>query len=360
MERLSWHFRRASASGAAIALAILFAGSGVAAEPAPIGGLPGAYLRPPVGAEAAAMGGAATASPGVLSAWWNAASLTDSRTALGGLGMGLRSQGRTEGYGAFDVRIQPRMSMGLALVYRGDPFLNDLYDEYENKLQNASYTTLTLKTGLGYLATRSVSLGLSFGVYYQRLPTGYREDASIEYSSATGIGGFDFSGRWLVTKDWTLALALRNIAAATDWQISSSYSSLNATINEKLLPEFVAASRLDKKLDGCPLVWTCDLTGYYYDGDWKPLPHADAVLATGVAWQRWKTFCVRAGLGDIEINRSLIQSAADYFDTFSLRLTAGFGWDLDLVHKGLKLNYAVATDKVWAGIDQQLDFGYSF
>jgi hypothetical protein len=346
--------------GILVAWGMLGAPCNSVAGVASIGGLPGAYLRAPVGAEAAAMGGAAAANVGLLSPWWNAASLVDNRTAQAGLGMGVRSQGRTEGFGAFDFRIPPRVSMGFVLLYRGDPFIDGLHDENENLLKSGSYTTLTLKTGLGFLATRTLSLGLSFGVYYQRLPTGYLENASLEYSSATGIGGFDFSTRWKVSNDWTLAIALRNVAAATDWQISSETWSYNATINEKLLPEFVLASRLNGALGGSPLVWTCDVSGYYFDGDWKPLPHADAVIGTGVAWQRWKTFCLRAGLGDVAVNGSIVQNATDYFDTFSMRLTAGFGWDLALVRKGLSLNYAVASDKAWAGIDQALDVGYSF
>jgi hypothetical protein len=41
-------------------------------------------------------------------------------------------------------------------------------------------------------------------------------------------------------------------------------------------------------------------------------------------------------------------------------MTAGFSYDCSKVKKGMWLNYGVATDKVWAGIDQQLDLTLAF
>ena len=72
-------------------------------------------------------------------------------------------------------------------------------------------------------------------------------------------------------------------------------------------------------------------------------------------------FYVRAGIGDVPVNGSMFRKEEHYSRQFGMRLTAGFSYDLSKrVRKGLWINYATATDKVWAGLDQQLDVTLSF
>jgi hypothetical protein len=127
-----------------------------------------------------------------------------------------------------------------------------------------------------------------------------------------------------------------------------------------VMPVFVVASAFHSQFQGKPLQWTCDLNGYIVDGTFTRLEHMQAQLSSGFEWQRWNTFCLRAGLGDILVSRYIVSDWKFYSQNFSFKLAAGFGWDLEKVRKGLVLNYAVATDKVWAGIDQKLDIVYKF
>lgn len=325
-----------------------------------VGGESGAYLRAPTGATAFAMGGAGTATPDYLCAWWNPAILSTYKNPRAALGMGIRSMGRTEGFGSFAFRIPPRVGMGMSLLYRGDPFLTGLRDRDENEVERGAYTTLTLKIGLSYVVSRRLSVGGTIGIFYQNMPTSIAPDLSLHHSSVTKPGGFDLGLRYKLRDDWTVALVGRNLGVSMEWEVRSAASSLNVTIQDKPLPSFVAASRLERSLMDKPFVWTCDAVGYIFDGEWKRLPRAEAFLHNGFEWRRWETFRIRAGIGDLALSTKMFSDSKDYFDNFAFRLTAGFGVDLTKVREGLRLNYAVATDKVWAGIDQILDVTYAF
>jgi len=342
------------------------------------GGEAGAYLRAPTGAAMIAMGGAQSASPAYLSTWWNPAQLVNIDKSIASLGTGLYSLGRTEAFGDFEFRLPPRVGVGIMVLYRGDPFLDNLYSIDEVKLPGAAFTTFTVKAALSYLVTRRLSAGLSLGVFYQRVPTSYNEDesatqTSINYSDATSVSGFSLGVQYRATDSLTLAFQVRNIdplqmlsgkpaAINMQWQLSQPDGN-STPETDFILPAFVLATMLRHHLLGSPLLWNLDVDGYLVDGTFTKLDMMEAHLHTGVEWERWRSFRVRAGLDDIVINRGMFSGphdGYDYWHDFSLRVTAGFGWDIVSLGRGLTLNYSVATDKVWAGIDEMLDVVYKF
>ena len=129
----------------------------------------GNYLLIPVSAAATALGGAYTAAPDYFAAWWNPAvdaTLHDNRIAAG---TALRSFDRSDAYAAYDFRVPPRVGVGMFFLYRGDNNIS-LHDEQENLLPTAKFTTITVKGAVSYYATRQLSLGVCFNVFYQSLP----------------------------------------------------------------------------------------------------------------------------------------------------------------------------------------------
>jgi hypothetical protein len=341
------------------------------------GGQAGAYLRAPVGAQATAMGGSRSALPEYFSAWWNPSQLSFNDKKILSLGTGLYSLGRTEAFASFDFKVPPRVGLGIGALYRGDPFIDNLYSYSETKLPSASFTSLTVKGAFSYLITRQWSAGLSLGFFYQRLPTGYSEInteagtiASLYYSEATAVSGFSFGTQYKVTDSLTLAFVVRDInplqmltgapaGIAMDWQLFTQ-DNYNPTVTDMVLPVFVFASAYHGGFFEKPLLWTLDINAYVLDGTFTKLDYMEARVFTGFELRQWPTFCIRAGLGDITLNRDIASDWHFYSQNFLFRLTAGFGWDLAKVRKGLTLNYALTTDKVWAGIDQKLDVVYKF
>lgn len=322
-----------------------------------LGGLSGAYLRGAAGATALSLGGAYSASPEYLTPWWNPAiGATEKKRNLSA-GAGIRSLGRMDAFASFDFRIPPRVGMGLMILYRGDPFLNNLYDETENKLEKGGFTSFTGKIALSYLVTRNLSAGLNIGILYQKLPTDYDGD-KLQYSSSSGIGSFDFALAYRLSDKWMFSAVIRDLGASLNWEINSG--DYNPIIEDKPLPSFTAASRYEGSLASKPLVWTMDLKAYIVDGQWKKLSHPEAQVCGGWEWRRWDSFYLRAGIGDLALNGQIINNTKEYFTDFPFRLTTGFSLDLSRCYKGLKLNYGMSTDKVWAGIDQQMDLTLSF
>jgi len=345
---------------------LLWAAAEVGAQ---IGGLPGAYLRAPAGAAAFAMGGAQSASPENLCTWWNPAMLalvSHTRIDVGG---GLRSMGRTEGFGSLQFKITPRVGMGIFTLYRGDVSLDNLYDESERLLDKGAFASYTAKIGLSYRAGKKISLGVNVAYYYERLPTAYYQ-SSLYYSSASAMGGFDFALRFAPTSQWSCAAIVQNIdilkvlsgkSATVDmnWEIMSG-DNLNAALVDKIVPMAVLASRFDWNLAGRPCCWTCDVHAYAVDGDFTKLDIMEIRLNDGFEWKRWDRLWLRAGLGDMLLNRNIFTNTKNFADEFSPRVTLGFGADLSKVQRGLRLNYGMATDRTGAGVDQQVDFSYSF
>ncbi len=351
-----------------------------AASWAQSGGEAGAYLRAPVDAQAAAMGGAQTAVPSYFATWWNPSQLSLIDKSVVSVGTGIYSLGQTEAFASFDFKLPPRVGVGLGALYRGDPFLNDLYNASEEKLDNGAFTTLTVKAAFSYLFTRRLCVGLSLGFFYEQMPTSY-VGTSLVYSDATAVGGFSLAAQYRATDSLTLALAIRDISPlqllsgapagiAMNWQVSPSeeqnfggdQSGFGSPIalTDMILPSFVLASCFRTALAGYPLIWDCDLDGYLVDGTFTKLNSMEAVLFTGAEWRRWQTFRIRAGIGGITVNRYISSDWQYYWQNFAFDVTAGFGLDLTFIRKGVVLNYALTTDKVWAGVDHKLDIVYGF
>lgn len=350
---------RGAVTSAAL-LTCLFASAGTAVAGVVIGGESGAYLRAPVGADAAAMGGAATAAPTALEAWWNPAMLAVNKPRRLAAGMGVKSLGRMEGYAGAGFRIPPRAGIGLAFLYRGDPFLDELRDANEELLGNGGYTTLTFKAGLGYVINRRMALGASIGFYHQRLSTLIDGSDRIGSSSVTGIGGFSIALHYRISEHVSTALVLRKLGLSMDWEIQTGDFDLSTTSTDKVLPEIVLATQVDGVFLQRPLIWKFDLVNYLFDGTGGTLDHPEASVNTGWEWELHKLFAVRAGIGELPLSGTIVSNRRYYFDTFSLRICAGFAGDLQKVRPGMKVHYAVMTDKVWAGVDQSLEITYDF
>ncbi|MBD3239954.1 MAG: hypothetical protein GF331_05165 [Chitinivibrionales bacterium] len=344
-------------AGAALALL-----AGALPAAAYIGGESGAYLRSPVGATAFSLAGAYSAAPTHLASWWNPAMLSTYRSRTAALGMGVRSLGRMESFGSFSFPIPTRFGMGVSLLYRGDPFIDEFYDENGEKLdtEGGAYTTLTLKTAVSYLINRRWSAGVGVGVYYQSLPTAIDLDGGLATSTVTGIGGFTLAVRYEPFERWTVSALMRNVGLSMDWEIESSDRGYgNVHSSDKPVPELVLGSRFTGSLLDRRFVWSSELVGYMVDGDWERLPHAEAQWHNGFEWQAWETFAVRLGLGEIMLNSSIYDDEP-YWDRFTMRVAAGFGWDLQWLREGMLLNYSIATDKSGALFDQVLDVTYTF
>jgi hypothetical protein len=324
-----------------------------------VAGTSGAYLRPPMGAAAMAMGGACTAAPDHYAPWWNPAVLATLRERRLAAGTGMRWLGTSvDGYGSFEFRVPPRAGMGLLALYRGNPSLGTLYDMDERPLPSASYTTVTIKTAVSYYCSRSISLGACINVLYQSLPVPlYGAGGGIQYASATGIGGFDIAASYRPSEAWAFGAVLKNLGAGMEWQMGE----LAPLVMDRPLPILTVGSRYAAVCAGRPLVWTLDCAGYFFGEVWEESGNAEAVFSTGAEWRRWDNFDVRAGIGDVPVNGSLFREDGQYSRQFGMRFTAGFSYDLSArVRKGLWVNYAAATDRVWAGLDQHLDVTLSF
>lgn len=269
--------------------------------------------------------------------------------------------GRSDLFSEFDLKVPPRLGLGFLVLYRGDPFLNNLYnDDYDNpeKLKDASYTTITGKISIGYYISRKLSAGASIGIHYQQLPTSTDDNGKWIYSSATGIGAFDIATSYKCNDRLTLALVVRDLFAMMNWQLNDGANS--TTIEDRPIPSFTIASKYSNSLRHKPFIWTTDLKGYLVDGEWNSLSRPEGYLSSGVEWQYWKSFYLRFGLGDILLNGDITSNTKNYFSEFPCKISAGFSAELSKFRKGMFVNYGMATDKTWAGLDQQLDLTLGF
>lgn len=355
MERLWWQNKRIVALWAAAAMLLLLT---VSTGASTVGGSSGAYLRPWAGAEAMAIAGANSALPEYLSPWWNPAAMSFHKGRVLSGGLGLRSLGRTDAFGNFEFKIPPRLGLGLMVLYRGDPFLNNLYDENENPLERASYTSLTGKIAFSYYINRKLSAGAAINIRFQQLPTNI-EGNRMGYSSCTDIGSLDLAFVYQLNRLWTMAAVLKDVGASMNWTVNLNNGN-SAQIEEKGLPSLTLASEYQGRFFDKPLIWTMDLKGYLFDGEFKILERPQGVFSTGFEWRNWEKFYIRAGLGELLINGDLLRDRDSYFSSFPIRITAGFSLDMQRLQNGLRLNYGVSTDKLWAGIDQQIDVQWNF
>ncbi|MBD3343584.1 MAG: hypothetical protein GF401_00820 [Chitinivibrionales bacterium] len=322
-----------------------------------LGGLAGAYLRPPVGATAAAMGGAQTAAPSYLSPWWNPALLSTTGERKVSLGTGYRSLGRLEGCSSLELRIR-RLGLGIMLLYRGDPYISGLVDQDEYEIDPVSYTTVTSKMGFSYLLTRRLSVGAALGIFYQSLPAydNYPLDKTNEWSFV--IGGIDLAAHYKLHDNLSLGLVLKNLNVTEDWQFETG--TLSSTNTRSVPPTVNIGSQYTTNVLGKPFIWNCDVVAYLIDGNISSLDHKTAVLSNGVEWRMWESLYLRAGIGDLAFDSDIFDDRDTYEQGFSLRATAGFSADLSGVREGLRLNYGLSNSKILSGANQQVDITYSF
>jgi hypothetical protein len=262
------------------------------------------------------------------------------------------------------------------LLYRGDPFLGDIYDADQNVIGSGSYSTFTGKLALSYLLRQKLSLGLSVGMYHSSLPTSIDvRSQEVHSSSASGLGGLDLAVQYRLRDDIDLGLILRNFGygAGLTWemsQTSSAFSDYSLSVEEHFLPVIALGGRYEGQAAGKPLIVTCDLNGYLFDGelslkrifdgDVELLAHPQMVINGGAQWQGWEALCVRAGLRDITLNGELLRDRDGYLFRHTPSVTAGIGLDLSEKVTGLRMNYALATARLGAVPDQMLDFVLSF
>ena len=323
------------------------------------GGEAGAYLLLPVGAEATALGGACTAAPDDYASWWNpamSATLQQERLAAG---TAVRSLGRMDAYGSWDFHVPPRVGVGLFMLYRGDPNLGNLYDANENLLPSTSYTTLTFMGSVSYYATRRLSLGACFNVFYQSLPY-LDEFGNLSYNSATSTGSFDFAAQYrLIPGKWTIAAVFKNIGTRMNWSLGDSLGGFVET--DQYQPNLVLGSSLRTSLANRLLIWNFDCRMSIYGDSTQSSDQGDATLSTGAEWRGWDNFYVRAGIGEVTINSDLFNNRVLYANEFSPRYSIGFAYNLtNYLHKNTWFNYAASTDRIWEGLDQQFDVAISF
>jgi len=314
------------------------------------------------------MGGAALAEPEQMISWYNPARLPLLRDRRASLGAGVRSLGRTEGWASYDFRVPPRMGMGVSFVYRGDPFINDLYDGYyddkgnlgfENNLGGASMTAVSLNIGAGYIVSRKIAVGGSVAVNHQSLPAAFFH-SSIENSSITSIGGLDIMASYRASPALTLAGGVKNLMRRNSWHFNSYNNDFSPIVDETVPPVFVLASSRKTSLFERELVWNVDAQSYFFDGEGKYLGHPEMVIATGARWKFSEELYLRAGIGELDISGGINRSTREYWETFSPRIALGFSYNVKKFKQGAFFNYAVTTDRVWAGVDQQFDLTVSF
>jgi hypothetical protein len=107
-------------------------------------------------------------------------------------------------------------------------------------------------------------------------------------------------------------------------------------------------------------LWTLDIKGYIVDGSFKRLERAEGVVNSGLEWRYWDKFYLRTGISEFLLNGDLLRDRESYFSSFPFKFSAGFCFDMSKYRRGLKLNYGISTDKIGAGIDQQLDVRFTF
>ena len=143
-----------------------------------------------------------------------------------------------------------------------------------------------------------------------------------------------------------------------DWEIESDY--YNNLVQDRPLPSIAIGSKYKAELMKKPLIWAVDLKGYFFDGNWKKLYRPEGIVNLGWEWQYWERFFIRAGISEFLLNGDLLNDRKAYFANSPVSITMGFSLDLSRYREGLKLNYAIATDKLWAGVGQQVDITMSF
>jgi hypothetical protein len=315
----------------------------------------------PAGAWASGAGGAVSADPDYMLSWYNPARLPFLRERRASFGGGFRSFGRAEAWASYDFRVPPRAGMGVSFVYRGDPSIIGLYDGYysenggvvdERELRPAAWTAFSAKIGAGYLASRRLSLGGSVSINYQSLPSAPNPDGAIENTSVTSIGALDIAALYKMSPSLTLSVSIKNLLSRNSWNFYT-YDDFSTAADEAVPPVFVLSASHKTTLSERELTWGVEAALFLIDGDGGYLGSPEAMAAAGAAWKFSDAITLRAGIADIELSSETAES-------FSPRITLGFSYSLPKFRKGAAFNYALMTDRVWAGVDQQADVTVSF
>jgi long-subunit fatty acid transport protein len=332
-------------------------------------GLPDAIFRLPAGAWASGMGGAVAADPEYMLAWYNPSQLAFLRNSRASLGTGIRSLGRTEAWASYDFRVPPRFGMGLAFVYRGDPFLDDLYDGYysggdvveEYPLNSATWSAVSLKIGAGYLVSRRFTLGGSIAMNYQSLPTFPNPDGSLHNSSVTSFGALDIAATYRMKPNLMFSAGIKNLLLSRNsWNIYTG--SFAPALDETIPPVLTLSSSHKLKISERDFVWNAEAAIYMFDGDgfYSYIGRPEMVVAAGVSYRFIDNLVLKAGIADLELNGDIYRDFESYRDGFSPRVAIGFSYHLLRIRHGLFLNYSITTDRIWAGGDQQIDVTVKF
>ena len=319
---------------------------------------PGVMLERPVGALALALAGATTAGGGSFCSFVNPALLTFVRTRQLAFGTGLATMGRAEGFISGEFAVSPRVGMGINLLYRGDPFLNNLHDENEDPIGSGAFTTITVKTALSCRFTREFTAGMAIGIYYQELPSGYATDGSLFYSSSMSIGGLSAGLLYEITPQHSVGLTLRELNNATNWNIPF-YDYVDPT-PETIDPILTAGYSGRYVLLKRPLMVSADLTAFVFTNTFALRTYKHAALSIGADWRYNELLSLRAGCGQFPLSADMVYDGAAYTDYASAMVSAGCGLELEKLVHGLTCNFAIASDKAWSGIDSQIDFVLKF
>jgi hypothetical protein len=309
------------------------------------------------------MGGAVSAAPDYMLSWYNPAQLPFLRERRASFGGGYLSFGRAEAWASCDFRVPPRVGMGVSFLYRGDPSISGLHDGYydgesglfvdKRELETASWTAFSAKVGVGYLAARRLSFGGSVSVNYQSLPVFPDPDGGTVWStSATSIGATDIAALYRASPNLTLSVSIKNLLSRNSWEFYSD-EGLSPAVDEAAPPVFVLSLSHKTTLLERELTYGADAAIFLIDGEGNYLGAPEAVVAMGAAWKFTETIALRAGIADMELSSETAES-------FSPRITFGFSYGLPKLRNGAAFNYAIMTDRIWAGIEQQLDVTVSF
>jgi hypothetical protein len=137
-------------------------------------------------------------------AYWNPAVLPFLRKTELGLGADIRSLGRTGGFAALQGRVATNLSLGAAVINRGD-YNVQAYDENENDIGYARPQAFATYFGMGMRTSRRNAFGASLQAYTSWLDLGY------------GVGEVDFVGGvnlgWYrrITDSLSVAATIRNL-----------------------------------------------------------------------------------------------------------------------------------------------------
>ena len=329
-----------------------------------IGGQGGAVFRGPAGAAAFSLGGAQTADPSALRLWWNPAALSYVKSRTASLGGGYRSMGRTEGNASIELKLPPRMGVGMAFVYRGDPFLDELRDRNEELLPQASFSAIAVNAGFSYQISRKVAAGLAVEYLHEKMPAASTVEGTISYANSSPALGINLGMAAMLSERWRIGLTLKHMLAKVEMSVTDNTGWL-PSLEDTLLMPLTLGQTLRFTCIGHPLIWSTDIGIAALRSDFSRATHADAVVNNGFEWQPYEKFRIRLGVREIHLNRDLFRDSQTWGASFRPSITGGFGFDpvRPAGPKGgrtLSINYGIGTDRVMHGVDQQLDLTVLF